>query len=87
MTTLFEVLLKAFVDYVREDDPSEGSFALDYRRTPLGGPPLVVGLARFQSYRARTEAALVQELYDWVESENIGVINFKVLQDDTVILW
>jgi len=88
VTTLIEARLKDFIDHVREDAPSGGRWALpDGDRLPLGGPPLVVGLARFQSYRARTEAALVQELLDWVETENIGVINFNVNPDDTVILW
>lgn len=82
-----EASLRQFIDHVREDGPSDGRWILNEGRVRLGGPPVVIGLARFQSYRARTEAALVQELTDWVELDNIGTINFHVNQNDDVILW
>lgn len=88
MPTFIEARLKDFVEHVREDAPSRGTYTLpDSDRIPYGEPPLVISLARFQSYRARTEAALVQELLDYVEEGNLGVINFKVLPDNQVLIW
>ncbi len=88
MPTFIEARLKDFIEHVREDAPSGGQWVLpDSDRIPYGEPPLVVSLARFQSYRARTEAALVEELLDYVETGNLGVINFKVLDIDQVLIW
>lgn len=89
MTTFIQARLTSFIEHVREDHPSGGAYHLpDSDRVPLGEPPLVIGLARFQSYRGRTQAALLEELEEWVETANIGIINFKVLDEEsTVILW
>lgn len=48
---------------------------------------MVVGLARFQSYRGRTQAALIQELSDYVEEAGLNFIRYEVLDDGNVILW
>lgn len=87
--TVLQARLKFFIEHIREDHPSGGRFHLpDDELIPVGEPPLVIGLARFQSYRGRTEAALVQELEEWIETDNIGIINFKVLDEESnVILW
>lgn len=61
MTDL-ETILYNFVEAVREDGLTEGSLDL-----PGPGHPfdeVQISLARFQSYRARTRAALLEELYD-----------------------
>lgn len=85
---MLENTLRNLIDHIREDLPSEGRVDLFGERKPIGSPPLVVGLARFQSYRARTEAALVQELTDYVEESGITVLHFKVIDSEsTVIVW
>jgi hypothetical protein len=81
-------ILLNLIEHVREELPSEGRIDLPGDRTGTGVPPLVVGLARFQSYRRRTEAALVQELEDYIEEAGISQLHFKVLDSEsTVILW
>lgn len=80
--------LRLLIDYIREEQPSEISWTFPGERTPTGVPPLTVGLARFQSYRARTEAALVQELSDYIEEAGLGTVHFKVIDDQsTVLVW
>ncbi len=80
--------LADLIDIIREDDVYEGVWPTGVNRTPTGEPPLVVGLARFQSYRRRTEAALIQELEDYIEEAGISLLHFKVLpEESTVILW
>lgn len=53
------------------------------------GPPvedtITVGLARFQSYRARTEAALIQEIVDLVEDCNAQYLTYEVLADSGTV--
>lgn len=61
MTDL-ETILYNFVEAVREDGLTEGSLDLPGPGHPLDG--VQISLARFQSYRARTRAALLEELYD-----------------------
>lgn len=81
--------LRNLIDHIREDLPSEGRVDLsDVVASPTGAPPLVIGLARFQSYRARTEAALVQELEDYIDEAGLNELHFKVLDEEsTVIIW
>jgi hypothetical protein len=83
------VNLTELIDIIREDGAHEGVW-------PLGGdrqrdhsvPSLVVGLARFQSYRGRTEAALIQELEDYIEEAGIINLHFEVHDDAGVVqLW
>lgn len=77
-----------FIDVIREDDSHSGSWSVEAGRTPTGVPPLVIGLARFQSYRGRTQAALVQELSDYVEEAGLNVIHYDVLDESsTVLVW
>lgn len=87
ISEVLEYSLRQFIEHVREDAPSGGRWFINEGRIPFGEPPLTVSLARFQSYRARTEAALVEELADYVEVGNLGVINFKVLDIDQVLIW
>lgn len=61
MTDL-ETILYNFVEAVREDGLTEGSLDLPGPGHPLD--EVQISLARFQSYRARTRAALLEELYD-----------------------
>lgn len=82
-----ELSLKDFVEHVREDAPSGGQWTLDGKRERRSAPPLVVSLARFQSYRARTEAALIQELEDYIDEAGLSTLNFKVLDIDQVLIW
>lgn len=59
--------LRRFIDVIREDGSERGTWSLGQSGQRVGDS-LTVGLARFQSYRGRTEAALVQELEDFVQS-------------------
>lgn len=76
-----------FIDQIREDDIQDGVWVLGGEYRPTGVPPLVISLARFQSYRGRTQAALIQELEDYAEEAGITQFNWHVNQDDNVILW
>lgn len=83
-----EIELRLLIDHIREELPDEISWTFPGERTPTGVPPLTVGLARFQSYRARTEAALVQELSDYIEEAGLNTVHFKVVDDQsTVLVW
>jgi hypothetical protein len=86
---VLENTLRNLIDHIREDHPSDGRVTIgDFVASPTSCPPLVVGLARFQSYRARTEAALVQELTDFVEESGASTLRFKVIDSESiVILW
>lgn len=55
-------LLYDFVESVREDGVTEGTLELFGPGHPLD--QVWISLARFQSYRARTRASLLEELYD-----------------------
>lgn len=80
-------MLIDLIDLIREDGAAEGKFAVAVGRKPTGIPPLTVSLARFQSYRRRTEAALIQELEDYAEEAGLDFLAFKVLPNGQVILW
>lgn len=80
-------MFEELIDLIREDGAIEGAITVGQGYTPTGEPPLVVGLARFQSYRGRTQAALIQELEAYVEDGRLNTLHFKVLDDSTVILW
>ncbi len=79
--------LRRFIDVIREDGSQRGVWGLTGSRIPSGAPPLTVSLARFQSYRRRTEAALIQELAEYVGEAGLGVINYQVLDDGLVLIW
>lgn len=86
---MLENTLRNLIDHIREDLPSEGRVDL-FGNVPsaVWGEPLIVGLARFQSYRRRTEAALLEELTDYIEEHGLTVLHFKVIDEDsTVELW
>lgn len=79
--------LRRFIDVIREDGSQRGTWSLTGFRTPSGSPPLTVSLARFQSYRRRTEAALIQELADYIKEAGIEAINYQVLDNGLVLIW
>lgn len=80
--------LKLLIEYIREGWITEGPWLVPGRRTYKSVPALTIGLARFQSYRARTEAALVQELTDYIEEAGIILLDFEINEEEsTVILW
>lgn len=78
MTDL-ETILYNFVEAVREDGLTEGSLDLPGPGFPLDS--WQIGLARFQSYRARTRAALLEELYDIA----VGAKRLHFYTDDIVV--
>lgn len=81
------LVFEELIDLIREDGTTEGAVAVGQGYSPTGEQPLVIGLARFQSYRGRTQAALIQELEDYVVDAGLNTLHFKVLDDSTVILW
>lgn len=87
MSPEIEAEARLFIDYIRERDPYEGAWYFRGERTPTGAPPLVISLARFQSFRARTESALAQELADYIEEAGIQLLHYIVQQDDQVLIW
>jgi len=84
---LLEDILLRVIESIREDGVQETREIIGRGRTLTGEPPLVIGLARFQSYRARTQAALVQELVDYIDDAQLNVVHFKVLDDSQVLVW
>lgn len=81
-------MLIDLIDQIREDDSHEGTWDLGVTRTSTGVPPLTVGLARFQSYRGRTTAALIQELEDYAEEAGLSQLHYQVVDEEsTVLLW
>lgn len=85
---MFESILRELIDHVREDHPRDARVELPGVRQHRGLPPIVVGLARFQSYRGRTESALVQELADYIEEAGLSVLHLTVVDDDSeVLVW
>ena len=82
-------MLIDLIDLIREDDVTEGLWHHPGQRKPVPDPySLTISLARFQSYRRRTEAALIQEIEDWVEENGFTQFLYRVNQDDgTVVLW
>lgn len=79
--------LHDFVDYVRESGEESGTWALEgFCVIPAREvEPLTIGLARFQSYRARTEAALVQELGEFVDESGAQYLTFQVDADSSTV--
>ena len=77
--------IRTLIDDVREGRTIKGTVGV----SGLIGPPvedvITVGLARFQSYRARTEAALVQEIVDLVEDCNAQHLTYEVLAESGTV--
>lgn len=86
---MLEDNLLQFINAIREDGSQRGAWSLPrlFVDDPTGEPPLPISLARFQSYRGRTEAALIQELTDFVEDGKLRVINYETLDSGIVLLW
>lgn len=82
-----EECLKSFVEHVRESGEESGTWTLEgfVLRPAMEVEPLTVGLARFQSYRARTEAALVQELEDFIKESGAQYLTFRVDADSSTV--
>lgn len=81
--------VEEMVDRIREDGLASGVIEFGHP----GGPavrevrPLRVGLARCQSYRARTLSALVQEVEDLVgEAGGGSALEFVVFPDRPLVL-
>ena len=73
-------ILKTWIESVREDGVSEGEIALPGPGKTFDGTQ--ISLARFQSYRGRTEAALLEELEDLAA----GAKTLKFKTND-IIVW
>lgn len=73
-------ILKTWIEGVREDDLREGLMALPGPGKTLEGTQ--ISLARFQSYRGRTEAALLEELEDLCAGAR--VLQFKTTD---ILVW
>lgn len=77
--------LRRLIDDVREGRSTDGEILVPGpvgRRVP---DQITVGLARFQSYRARTEAALVQELTDLVADANAFHLSYEVDSESSTV--
>lgn len=81
--------LYELIERIREDGSFEGRIILDGDREKRGNQnSATISLARFQSYRRRTEAALIQELTDYVEECGLNVLNYQVHDDVGIVqLW
>lgn len=73
-------ILKTWIESVREDGVSEGEIALPGPGKTFDGAQ--ISLARFQSYRGRTEAALLEELEDLA----VGAKTLKFKTTD-ILVW
>lgn len=80
-------LLKKLIDDIREGDAHDGVVrlkpTLDERPWGLVDS-LKVGLARFQSYRGRTEAALLDELEDFTHDKSM--LQYTVDAERSIVL-
>lgn len=73
------------VDDIREDGTESGVLYFpDATGSSAPGDTLTVGLARFQSYRGRTTAALVEELTDFIGTGN--TLLYDVDTENSVVL-
>lgn len=76
------------IETIREEGPETGVWATGEIHAPTGEPPLIVSLYRFQSYRARTQSALKQEIEDYIVEAGLSQLHWKVLAGSAqVILW
>ena len=76
--------IRTLIDDVREGRTLSG--VLTFPWTSVATPDVItVGLARFQSHRARTEAALVQEIVDLVEDCNAQQLTYEVLAESGTV--
>lgn len=82
-----EQSLLELIDLIREDAPRRGGWPLPSVDRGSGNfYVFTISLARFQSYRRRTEAALVQELTDYVNETGVSYIEWEIVDVD-VHLW
>lgn len=79
MTAETLTILKTLIEEIREDGTSEGVISLGGPGVPADA--LTVSLARFQSYRGRTTAALLEELEDFV----LGASKLQWSVDDILV--
>lgn len=84
MSTL-EQEIRELVDDIREGRTTSGTIALTGWAGPTSEDQITVGLARFQSYRARTEAALVQEIADLVDENHAQYLTYRVVAESGVV--
>lgn len=70
--------IRQLIDDVREGRTTRGTIPVSGYIGQQEGGWVTVGLARFQSYRARTEAALVQEIVELVEESNAQYLTYVV---------
>lgn len=77
--------IHALIDEVREGRTVKGTISVSGFIGPPAEDVIAVGLARFQSYRARTEAALVQEITDLVEDCNAQYLTYEVLAESGIV--
>ena len=81
--------LYELIERIREDGSFEGRIILggDREKQP-DQDSATISLARFQSYRRRTEAALIQELTDYIEECGLTVLYYQVHDDVGIVqLW
>ena len=84
---MFEDSLRNFIDVIREDGSQRGAWSLPpHQYESVDVPSLVISLPRFQSYRGRTEAALIQELEEYIVESGKKSLNYEVF-DGLVQLW
>lgn len=84
---MLEDSLRNFIDVIREDGSQRGVWSLpphEFKRVDQNS--LLVSLPRFQSYRGRTEAILLQELVEYVTESGVRSLNYEVF-DGLVQLW
>lgn len=73
-----EAEIRQLIDDVREGRTTSGTIAVSGFIGPPSPDSITVGLPRFQSHRARTEAALVTEIVDLVEDSNAQYLTYVV---------
>lgn len=82
---MLEQEIRQLIDDVREGRTVKGTIPVSGFIGPPGEDSMTAGLARFQSYRARTEAALVQEIVDLVEGSNAQYLSYEVRPEAGVV--
>lgn len=77
--------IRQLVDDVREGRAVKGTIPVSGFIGPPTEDSLTASLARFQSHRARTEAALVQEIVDLVEESNAQYLSYEVCPESGIV--